>query len=207
MEKARQLISAIIAGMFIGMGGTVFLSLQNPVIGSFLFAIGLFTIVGFRLQLFTGRIGYLIFEKPVYFIELGITWLGNLIGTYVMAWLVQHTRIYQGISERVAEISRLKLEDNLLSIFILAFFCGVLMFIAIDLYRNLEGSMLKAIAIFIPVVVFILSGFEHVIANMFYFSLANAWDGHCLFYIVIMTLGNSLGGLLIPAYLKLFRLR
>lgn len=207
MERVRQLVSAMIAGMLIGVGGTVFLSLQNSVVGSFLFAIGLFSVVGFQLQLFTGKIGYLIFEKPVYFIELGITWLGNLIGTYVVAWMVQHTRIYQGISEKVVRIAAVKLGDSFLSIFLLAILCGLLMFIAVDLYRNLQGSMLKCIAIFVPVEVFILCGFEHVIANMFYFSLANIWNGHTVVSIVVTTLGNSVGGLLIPVYLKLFRLR
>lgn len=82
MEKLRQLVSATISGILIGIAGTVFLSVENPVLGSFLFAIGLYSIVCFQLQLFTGRIGYLIFQKPAYFIELGITWFGNLVGTY-----------------------------------------------------------------------------------------------------------------------------
>ena len=43
MERVRQLVSAVIAGGLIGMGGTVYLSQQNPVVGSCLFAIGLFT--------------------------------------------------------------------------------------------------------------------------------------------------------------------
>ena len=52
MERVRQFFSAILAGMLIGMGGTVFLSQSNPVVGSFLFAIGLFTSVVFQLHLF-----------------------------------------------------------------------------------------------------------------------------------------------------------
>ena len=207
MERVRQLVSAIIAGLFIGIGGIAFLSIENPVVGSALFAIGLFTIVGFQLQLFTGKIGYLIFQKPVYLIELGITWLGNLMGTYILAWMVRNTRLYEGVADRVLGISSLKLGDSFLSIFLLAILCGLLMFIAVDLYRNLQGSMLKCIAVFVPVMVFILSGFEHVIENMFYFSLANVWDGHTLVSVIVMTIGNSVGGLLIPAYLKLFRLR
>ncbi|MCQ4935798.1 formate/nitrite transporter family protein [Anaerotignum propionicum] len=207
MEKIRQLVSAVIAGMLIGIGGTVFLSVENPILGSFLFAIGLYSIICFQLQLFTGKIGYLIFQRPVYFIELGITWIGNLIGTYLLAWMVQHTRLYMPISQRVAGIAAVKLGDNFMSIFLLAILCGMLMFIAIDAYRNIEGSTMKALAIFIPVMVFILSGFEHVIANMFYFSLSKAWDEHCFLAILVMTLGNSVGGLILPVYMKLFRLR
>ena len=86
-------------------------------------------------------------------------------------------------------------------------FCGMLMFIAVDCYRNVQGSTLKFIGVFVPVMVFILSGFEHVIANMYYFSLAGAWSGHCLASIVVMTLGNAVGGMLIPLYLKIFKVR
>ncbi|MCI5679544.1 MAG: formate/nitrite transporter family protein [Bacteroidales bacterium] len=207
MERVRQFFSAILAGMLIGMGGTVFLSQSNPVVGSFLFAIGLFTIVVFQLHLFTGKVGYTPFQKPVYLIELAITWLGNLVGTGITACMVRNSRIYEGMAERVAGIAEVKLADNFLSLFLLAIFCGMLMFIAVDCFRNVQGSTLRFIGVFIPVMVFILSGFEHVIANMFYFSLAGAWSAHCLAAIIVMTLGNAVGGMLIPVYLKVFKIR
>lgn len=207
MERVRQFFSAILAGMLIGMGGTVFLSQSNPVVGSFLFAIGLFTIVVFQLHLFTGKVGYTPFQKPVYLIELAITWLGNLVGTGITACMVRNSRIYEGMAERVADIAEVKLADNFLSLFLLAIFCGMLMFIAVDCFRNVQGSTLRFIGVFIPVMVFILSGFEHVIANMFYFSLAGAWSAHCLAAIILMTLGNAVGGMLIPVYLKIFKIR
>ena len=207
MERARQLVSAIIAGMLISMGGTVYLSQSNPVIGSFLFAIGLYTIVAFQLHLFTGKIGYTPFQKPIYIIELVITWVGNLLGTGLTALMVKNSRIGAPLVEKVQGIVDVKLNDNFLSIFLLAIFCGMLMFIAVDCYRNIQGSTLKFIGVFVPVMVFILSGFEHVVANMYYFSLAGAWSGHCLMSVVIMTLGNSVGGMLIPLYLKIFKVR
>ena len=207
MERVRLFFSAILAGMLIGLGGTVFLSQSNPVVGSFLFAIGLFTIVVFQLHLFTGKVGYTPFQKPVYLIELAITWLGNLVGTGITACMVRNSRIYEGMAERVAGIAEVKLADNFLSLFLLAIFCGMLMFIAVDCFRNVQGSTLRFIGVFIPVMVFILSGFEHVIANMFYFSLAGAWSAHCLAAIIVMTLGNAVGGMLIPVYLRVFKIR
>lgn len=207
MERVRQLVSAVIAGGLIGMGGTVYLSQQNPVVGSCLFAIGLFTIVIFQLQLFTGKIGYLPMQKSVYLIELAITWIGNLIGTYIVAWMVRNSRIYEGMAEKVQTIAATKLNDDFLSIFLLAVFCGMLMFIAVDIFKNQTGSTIRTVGVFIPVMVFILSGFEHVIANMYYFSLAGVWSGHCLLSIIVMTLGNSVGGMIIPLYLKCFKIR
>lgn len=202
MEKLRQFVSAIIAGFLIGMGGTVYLAQENPVVGSFLFAVGLFTIVIFQLHLFTGKIGYLPFQKPVYLIELAITWLGNLVGTFVCAAMVRNSRIGDGLMDKVQGMAEVKLGDDFLSLFLLAIFCGFLMFIAVDTFKKQSGSTVKVIAIFVPVMVFILSGFEHVIADMYYFSLAQSWSGHCLAAIIVMTLGNSVGGMLIPLYQK-----
>lgn len=207
MERTRQFVSAVIAGMLIGMGGTVYLSQSNAVVGSFLFSIGLYTILVFQLHLYTGKIGYTPFQKPVYVIELLITWFGNLVGTGLVALMVRNTRIFMGIEARVSQIAATKLSDGLPSIFILAIFCGMLMFIAVDCYRNVQGSTLRFAGVFMPVMVFILSGFEHVIANMFYFSLASAWDVHCCIAILVMTLGNAVGGMLIPMYQKVFKLR
>ena len=200
MERVRQFFSAILAGMLIGMGGTVFLLQSNPVVGSFLFAIGLFTIVVFQLHLFTGKVGYTPFNKPVYLIELVVTWLGNLVGTWITATMVRNSRIYEGMAER-------ELSDDFTSIFLLAVFCGMLMFIAVDCFRNVQGSTLRFIGVFVPVMVFILSGFEHVIANMFYFSLSGTWSAHCFVAVLVMTLGNAVGGMLIPIYLKVFKQR
>ena len=204
MEKLRQFLSAIIAGILIGMGGTVYLAQENSVVGSFLFAVGLFTIVIFQLHLFTGKIGYLPFQKPNYLIELAITWLGNLVGTFVCATMVRNSRIGDGLMDKVEGIVEVKLSDSFLSLFLLAIFCGFLMFIAVDTFKKQSGSTVKVIAIFVPVMVFILSGFEHVIADMYYFSLAQSWSGHCLMAVVVMTLGNSVGGMLIPIYQKFF---
>ena len=207
MERTRQFVSAIIAGMLIGMGGTVYLSQSNAVIGSFLFSIGLYTILVFQLHLYTGKIGYTPFQKPVYIIELLITFFGNLVGTGLVALMVSNTRIFAGIEAKVVQIAATKLGDGLLSIFILAIFCGMLMFIAVDCYRNVQGSTLRFAGVFMPVMVFILSGFEHVIANMFYFSLASAWSVECIIAILVMTAGNAVGGMLIPMYQKVFKLK
>ena len=41
--------------------------------------------------------------------------------------------------------------------------------------------------------IFILSGFEHSIANMFYFEMANAYSLKSLLYILVMAAGNGVG--------------
>lgn len=195
------LLKAILAGVVIGIGGIAYLSVESTYLGSVLFGIGLFVIMTFSFNLFTGKVGYAT-EKGVKFIpELAVIFLGNFIGTAITALLSRFTRI-KGISERALKLCETKLGDNLVSILILAFFCGILMYIAAEGFTRIDGDFMKVLVVFLPVVVFILAGFEHVIANMLYFTLAGVWSLKAVLYLLIMTLGNSLGGMFIPLVLK-----
>ena len=73
------------------------------------------------------------------------------------------------------------------------------MYVAVDGFKQ-KGN---PVILFLCVSVFILAGFEHCVANMFYFTLAGVWSGRTFIYLFIMTLGNSLGGMLIPAVKKI----
>lgn len=194
-ETGNIFCRAVMAGLGIAMGGIVYLSVENQVIGAFLFAIGLYAIVLNGLFLYTGKVGYLVVEekKKEYLLLLLVTWLGNLVGTALGAFGASNTRI-SGIVSKAESICAVKMGDNPLSIFILAVFCGILMYIAVDGYKE-KGN---PVILFLGVSVFILSGFEHCIANMFYFSLAGAWSVKAIVYLLIMTIGNSIGGILIP---------
>ena len=59
--------------------------------------------------------------------------------------------------------------------------CGILMYIAVDIYKNKKSIL----GIFLAVPVFILSGFEHSIANVGYFSIANMFSIDVILFILI----------------------
>lgn len=196
MKKMGNIIcKAVLAGIAIAIGGIIYLSVENKIIGALLFTVGLYAIVLNGLFLYTGKVGYLVVEKDKkeYLLILLTTWLGNLVGTAIGAVAFLNTR-QAHIAQNVKSICDAKLNDTPLSIFILAVFCGLLMYIAVDGFKE-KGN---PIILFMGVSVFILCGFEHCIANMFYFSLAQAWSGKAVLYLLIMTLGNSVGGILIP---------
>ncbi len=199
-ERCGIFLLAVMSGIGISIGGTVYLSAENKVVGSLLFAIGLYLIVLNGFYLYTGKIGYVVVEedKGTYGVTLLLTWLGNLSGTAVGAGMLSATRI-AGLSDRAAELCQVKLGDGPVSILILSIFCGLLMYAAVEGYRQTKNPLI----LFICVSVFILSGFEHCVANMFYFFLAGMWSLKAVGYLLIMTVGNSLGGMLIPAVKKL----
>lgn len=202
MKKELWTLS-ILAGICIGIGGAFFLAIDNKVIGALFFTLGLFTIVTRQFHLFTGRVGYIFENNKQYAFSLTITWIGNLIGTSLVAYSLRFTRFAIPFIEKANLICEAKLNDSLISIFILSIFCNILMYIAVDGFKTNKHEIGKYIGLFLCVAGFILVGFEHCIANMFYFSMANIWSMNTLLYLVIMTIGNTVGGLLIPALKRL----
>lgn len=198
-ENGRIFLKAAAAGITIGIGGAVYLTLENRVIGAVLFGVGLYTIVLNGLFLYTGKVGYLISakDKKAYILQLIFTWLGNFAGTALAAAAISATRI-RNLRRTAEVICKTKLADTPHSILILAVFCGILMYVAVDGFREKGNPLL----LFFCVTVFILCGFEHCIANMFYFSLAGAWSLRAVIYLLLMTLGNSVGGILLPLVKK-----
>lgn len=198
-ESISILLKGIYAGIMIGIGGTIYLSIANQVVGAILFAIGLLTICVYKMNLYTGMIGYILENKLGYLKTLIFTLLGNLLGTIITALLILNTRM-ANISIRAREIAIIKICDNYLSIFILSVFCGILMYIAVNNFKKGEDSIIKYLSIFICVVVFILCGFEHCIANMYYISLAKAWSFKSAISMLFMIFGNSVGAIIMSLF-------
>ena len=190
MNILTTLKKSIIGGFLIGFGGTVYLNMDNKIVAAFLFGLGLFTIINFELNLYTGKIGYLSKEN---WREILLTLIGNFIGTNLFAFLVLQTRLAGKLKEVVAPAVELKLSDNLLSTCILAIFCGILMSIAVGTFKKLP-NILGTLAVFLCVAVFILAGFEHCVANMFFFALSSSPADYLLTLLVAIA-GNSLGGI------------
>ena len=203
MNLPQIFLNAILAGLFIGIAGTVCMAVPNPVTGAFLFGFGLLTIVSYGFKLYTGAIGYLAIQgrnTPRYLLELLLIWLGNLAGCFAVGTLVRQTRSFPAFAERVTAVCAAKAGDSLTSWLILSFFCGILMYVAVETFKRKEElpSLVRTAVLFLCVAIFILSGYEHCIANMYYFSAADAWSWKALGAIGVMTLGNSLGGMLLP---------
>lgn len=206
MKKLKIFVDAILAGLFISIGGTVFLSLENKVLGSLFFAVGLFAICTMKFNLYTGKVCYVFDNKPSYLIDLAIIWIGNFVGTFITGNILKLTRIYPALQEKAQSIVKIKLMDEPISVFILAIFCDILIYLAVEGYKNNPHELGKYLSILFGVTVFILCGFEHCVANMFYISVGDMWTwAHAIEHIIIVTIGNSLGGVLIPLIKKAFK--
>lgn len=198
MNYGKTFTGAVLAGIAIGLGGLVFLSVDNKVIGSFLFTIGLFTVCTMGFNLFTGKVCYTFQNDMAYKIGLPVIWLGNLVGTGLTAGCAWMTRVAPAVSEKAMALCQTKLNDSILSLFFLGILCNIFIYIGVEGYKSNPHEFGKYLALVFGVMVFILCGTEHCVADMFYFWMAGAWSDQAVLRLLVITLGNAVGGVLLP---------
>lgn len=191
---------SIAAGSMISIGVTVKLCCSNQIIGALLFSIGLFFICYLDMSLFTGKIGYI---NKKNWTEYPLIWIGNFVGCAISMILIRLSK--PEITDTVNNVLNAKIHMDIIPLSILSLFCGVLMYLAVNNYKTSNSDNSKLFGIIIAVVVFLLSGFEHSIANMAYSVLyiSNMNDFiECLRVIMISTVFNAIGSVTIRKLLK-----
>lgn len=193
---------ALLAGIMIGIAGTVYLMTDKSIIGVFLFSFALITIITQDFFLYTGKIGVINLMNKLMIWKIPLMILGNFSGTWVVANTLKLTKINDKLINSASVLYQFKTEDNYLSLFILSIFCGILMFLAVKNYVDYSyEDNFGLIYVIMPVMVFILCGFEHSIADMFYLNLSkNIYNFNLkdLLIILIILIGNGIGAKIIP---------
>lgn len=197
-----NVIKGTLAGIFIGLAAIINLNCSNPIIGSLMFGFGLFIICIYQFKLFTGIVGFYPTinsdsqTKIIFILDCILTWIYNYLGTLIVGILYRCTSAYVRISPKVHELVYNKLTSDSASLLILGIFCGMLMFLAVSTYRSEVTSIVSITVLFLCVSIFILSGFEHSIADMAYIVLAGEFNWYSFVNILLpVTLGNTFGGI------------
>ena len=173
-----------LGGFAIGIGCMAFVSVDNKYVGAFLFSVGLLTICGRGWELFTGKLCGDASPK-----ELALTWILNAAGICLAAL------IYMGFgknTEVCRSIIAAKSSAAPLSMFLSAICCEVCIYIAVVGYRKIPSDVSKNLSIVLGVMVFILGGFEHCVADMFYACFGGIPG---LILIAFATAGNICGAI------------
>ena len=182
---------SVFAGILISIAGWGFLA--NPVIGMFLFCVGLLAVVKYRARLYTGTAGFITGWADI--LPLVLILLGNIIGCLAVAAVSLFSPL--ALSEAADGIITARLRVGWLGTGLLAIGCGLLMSLAVDFARrNKDFSDWLPLLFAVPA--FILCGFPHCVADAFYCCvyLLNAsevaWGSLAAYYGAIV-LGNFIG--------------
>lgn len=185
----RFLVSAMLAGLWVGGGVYVMFSAAGPffiagdpatrLVSGAVFAIALTFVVFAGSELATSAMMVL----PMGAMRRTITWLqgagtlafiliGNLIGSLVLAWVLIQSGIFNDAATggMLDGILTIKMGHSASELFFRAIMCNILVCVAIWAAGRVKNEVAKAIVIFWGVFGFIASGFEHVVANMTIFG-------------------------------------
>ena len=236
----KSFILAIFAGGFIALGalgsqiiscGVVPVAFGRALSG-LIFPIGLSMVIIAGGELFTGNCLLFIpvLDRQIslrdFLKNLAIVYLGNLVGSLFIAVLANFGHVlslYNGeLVRTVVNTASVKANIPFLDGFIKGILCNVLVCIAVWASQAAEELSGRIIALYLPIFLFIVCGFEHSVANMYFIpagmiaQFVYGWPGHItilgfLWNLLSVTLGNLVGGSLLVsggyylAYLKSVR--
>lgn len=231
---ARLFVLAFLAGMFIafaGVGATIAsVSIVEPsvakLVGACIFPAGLAMVLIAGGELFTSNclITISVLNKAtklkgmVY--NLVVVYLGNMAGAILVAWMVNvgHTMSLfgNGYASAAIYIASAKCSLSFGDAFIRGVMCNFLVCLAVWMAFAAKDAAGKIRTLFFPTMLFVLCGFEHCIANMYYipvglFALQNAtyaagaaaplaeltWSNFFIANLLPVTFGNLVSGVLL----------
>ena len=182
MNKKLELVNKSIgAALLISLGNYALLKLGNP-IGPVIFALGLLGVCYMGLNLFTGKCGFL-FQDKIKVKDLIIILLVNLLAGYLIGLLfsITDTDVFNNA------VAKVKTWEVSLPFFIKSVLCGIIMYIAVYMYK--KGTPL---GIIFGIPLFIFCGFQHCIANIITLGVARTIH----LSILICIIGNFIGSLI-----------
>lgn len=232
MKTSKMFVLAILAGAFIAMGGiastaasaTVTSPSLAKLIAACVFPGGLAMVLLAGSELFTGNCLLVIplLQRKIKSTELLKNWiivyLGNLVGSIFISALCvfshQASMFDNAIAVSMVTTAAGKMTLTWSDAFLKAIGCNFLVCIAVWISFAAEQVVGKITALFFPIMLFVLCGFEHSVANMYYLSsgifasmnptyaeAASAvdqsvltWSNMFIHNLLPVTLGNIVGG-------------
>ncbi len=227
----KTLILAVLAGAFIAFGAAVATAAgakanNAALVKGLVFPVGLVLVVVCGAELFTGNC--LLISPAIgrdikvggLFKNWGIVYAGNFLGGLLIAVLVVYSHVQnQAVAEACVATAAAKSNMGFGDALLRGILCNMLVCLAVWAAMASGNTAGKILALYLPVLTFVVCGFEHSVANMYYLSaglmagveygisMARLNVGNALLYCLLpSTIGNVIGGCLIGvAYHTVYR--
>ena len=219
----KMLLLAILAGAYIALAGvgataaavTVESGSLAKLLSACVFPAGLSMVILAGSELFTGNclMVMALLERRITPAQLLRNWLtvylGNAVGGAAVAALAVYSHTASlfgdGLARSMASIAESKAALGFGDAFLRGVLCNFLVCLAVWMAAASKRAEGKVIALFFPILLFVLCGYEHCIANLYYLP-AGAFAAveygmettltlaGCLKNLAAVTLGNLVGG-------------
>lgn len=223
------LVLGILAGIFISLGAVGAITMSTLIhdkgiaslVAASVFPVGLMLVLIAGGELFTGNnlmtLGLLNGEYTLKEMlrNWGLVYLGNFIGALMMAVLIYYSGLFTGdVGKKAVAIAVKKVglisKIGLHGVIVRGILCNIVVVLAVWMSYGAKDITGKIFACWFPIMLFVLSGYEHSIANMFYLYIGRFIDNSITFggiwlnNIIPVTIGNVVGGgLIVPIFYKM----
>jgi len=214
MSFEKRILMSIMAGLYIALGAQGFMvTYDNVFLRASVFPVGLMLVVLVGGELFTGNclMTFSFVQKKITFKDLikSLTqvFFGNFIGALIIVILLYFGGVYknQVLAETIVKIAKAKISLSFMEALCKGILCNILVSLGVWFATTAKDTTGKLLGCWFPVMLFVLCGYEHCVANMFYLPLAAIFD-HSISIrqmfinnLIPVTIGNFIGGgVLIP---------
>lgn len=233
--KAKQsamklFILGILAGIFVAGAGagsaaaavSVHQESLAKLINACIFPAGLAMVVVAGSELFTGNCLMIIpaLQKRITVLQMIRSWffvyLGNFVGSVVFVWMCTYGHVYSmfdyGLADTLMNVAVSKVELSMADAILKGILCNILVCIAVWMTFSARTAQEKIVCLYLPIMLFVICGFEHSVANMSYISGALfmksayaidapslTWASFLLKNLLPVTVGNIIGGCFVGA--------
>ncbi len=215
----KMLLLGILAGVFISFGAvgatTVSATITNPSIARLLqavvFPVGLSLVLIAGSELFTGNalIAVGVFHKEIPVTKMLKNWffvyIGNFIGSVLAALIAfganQFTLFNNGVAVNTIAIAQTKCSLDFVGAMCSGILCNIIVCIAVWMSYASKNAGGKIAVVYLPIVAFVLAGFEHSVANMYYISAGLLAKTNPVFLQAALDAGKSVSNISISGML------
>ena len=186
----RCISKSLLAGIVIGIGGFLYLTSSNTILGSILLAAVLVGISVLNLNLFTDKSGFISDSQDAR--RLILVLCLNMVTSFIFGLTIKY--MHSGISKSADTILFTQLNTDLLSIIIKSLAAGFLFTLAVESHN--KNKHILSLLFFMG---FIVTGCTHCILAVFYYGASNMFYndvGWFMLQLLLIVLFNFIGSVL-----------
>ncbi len=216
LKTVPCILLGIMAGLFIAFGGLANIVVSQTLgvidigmakfMGAAVFPVGLMLVVMCGAELFTGNnlMALAVIDKRIHINKMFRNWslvyIANFIGSLLLVLAVFYGGVLTGdAATKTIAIAESKVVIPVVQSVIRGILCNIIVVLAVWMATGAKDIISKIFACWFPIMLFVVCGFEHSVANMFFIPMgmilgADITVGQLFFNLIPVTIGNLIGG-------------
>lgn len=222
LKCSQTFLLSIFAGMFVAFGAHASITVMQTLkgidaglmkfMGAAVFPVGLMLVILAGGELFTSNnlLTFAMMDKKITWKRVAKNWsmvyVGNFLGAILFALILHFSGLYfeagslNAAGKLAQSIAEHKIHYGFGAVILRGILCNIIVVLSVWIATGAQDVVSKIFSCWFPIMLFVLSGFEHSVANMYYLTMGFLINGKfdiasgILNNLLPSTIGNIIGG-------------